>query len=130
MPGCRSNSRCSTEGMGCPVLVVDDDLDIRDAMADALETAGYPVVAADNGEAALARMREQKPCVVVLDLMMPVLDGWQLVERMREDPELKDIPICVLSAMASQPPPGMQCVLGKPVQLLRLLTAVRRYCDC
>lgn len=115
--------------MVCPVLVVDDDLDIREAMADALETAGYGVVAAENGEAALARMREQRPCVVVLDLMMPVCDGWQLVERMREDPELASIPVCVLSAMAQNPPPGMACVLGKPVQLLRLLTAVRQYCD-
>ena len=114
--------------MSCPVLVVDDDLDIRDAMADALETAGYPVVAAQNGEEALARMRSQRPCMVVLDLMMPVLDGWEVMKQMQEDPELASIPVCVLSAMSAQAPKESVCTLGKPVQLLRLLTAVQRYC--
>jgi len=108
---------------------VEDDLDVREAMTEALEIAGYTTVGAENGLRALEVMRSDRPQIVVLDLMMPVVDGWELMRRMQEDHELSTIPVCVLSAVSDQAPPTNVAVLEKPVQLLRLLTTVRRYCD-
>jgi two-component system, chemotaxis family, chemotaxis protein CheY len=113
----------------CQILVVEDDLDVREAMIEALEIAGYDTVGVENGRDALAFMKSKRPKLVVLDLMMPVLDGWEVMRQMRADRELADIPVCVLSAISNQAPPSSVNALEKPVQLLRLLTTVRRYCD-
>jgi CheY-like chemotaxis protein len=115
--------------MTCQVLVVEDDLDIREAMTEALEIAGYATMSAENEQQALEVMKHERPQIVVLDLMMPIVDGWELMRRMQEDDELSTIPVCVLSAVAHRAPPSNVQVLEKPVQLLRLLTTVRRYCD-
>lgn len=112
------------------VLVVDDDRDIREAVADALREVGYSVQEAENGAQALAEMRASPPCLVLLDLMMPVLGGWEVVHAMEQDPKLAAIPVCVLSAMAERAPRAMASVLPKPVSMLRLLSAVERHCGC
>jgi CheY-like chemotaxis protein len=80
------------------ILVVDDDDDFREALAEILTSAGYPAEQAENGEVALRRIGEEAPGVVLLDLKMPVLDGWGVVERMRKDPRTAHIPILILSA--------------------------------
>src|SRR5688500_10739911 len=82
------------------VLVVDDDEDIRETVADVLRDAGYTVRVAADGSEALVEMRDCAPCVVLLDLMMPRIDGWQVVEEMRRDPELAEIPVCIVSLTA------------------------------
>jgi CheY-like chemotaxis protein len=114
-------------GHSC-VLVVDDDQDIREAVADALRESGYTVQEAENGAVALAEMRASPPCLVLLDLMMPVLGGWEVVHAMEQDPKLASIPVCVLSAMADRAPKDCATVLPKPVSMLRLLSAVERHC--
>jgi CheY-like chemotaxis protein len=80
------------------ILVVDDDDDFREALTEVLSEAGYPVQQAANGELALARAAEELPGIVLLDLKMPVLDGWGVMERMRQDSKMSAIPILILSA--------------------------------
>ncbi|CAN5529938.1 hypothetical protein BH24GEM3_BH24GEM3_26550 [soil metagenome] len=82
----------------CEVLVVDDDPDARRIAARVLERAGARVRMAADGESGLAEMRIQRPDVAVLDLMMPVLDGFGVLAAMRADPALRDIPVVVLTA--------------------------------
>ena len=81
---------------GKRVLVVDDDPDIRELLFTALEDEGFEVVPAGNGEEALAIIKTFRPDVIVLDLMMPVMDGWQFAAELRNRDE--DIPIVLLSA--------------------------------
>jgi CheY-like chemotaxis protein len=78
------------------VLVVDDDPDIRDMLVAILKDDGYEAVPAANGHEALAALDNFKADVVVLDLMMPVMDGWTFADRMHEK---WDIPIVVISAV-------------------------------
>jgi signal transduction histidine kinase len=111
------------------VLVVEDDADIRDSLAAVLEDEGLAVSTAQHGAEALRMLRSGPlPSVVLLDLMMPVMNGWELVQRMRDDPRLAAIPVVVTSAAADRPPPEVDCVLPKPIDLARLLEAVRGYC--
>ncbi len=80
------------------ILVVDDDTDFREALCEVLSQAGYPVQQAENGELALARVAEELPGIVLLDLKMPVLDGWGVMERMRNEGNSAAVPILILSA--------------------------------
>ncbi len=80
------------------ILVVDDDDDFREALSEVLTEAGYPVQRAENGEVALHRVKDEQPGIVLLDLKMPVLDGWGVMERMRQDPRTSAIPVLILSA--------------------------------
>ncbi len=80
------------------ILVVDDDADFREALTEVLGEAGYPVQQAENGEVALTRVGEELPGIVLLDLKMPVLDGWGVMERMRNDARSSAVPILILSA--------------------------------
>lgn len=121
--------------MGEPpsILVVDDDPDILDAMVFVLEQAGYRVATAADGAEALARLRGgAAPCLVLLDLMMPVLDGWQLLGELAREPALAAIPVVVLTgagaAARSATSLGARSILEKPVSLDALLATVERYC--
>ena len=85
------------------VLVVDDDPEILALLIDAVEAAGYEVDHAVNGQDALERMSERLPDLILTDIMMPVMDGWQFVERCRQRADCRTIPILVLSAFLEQP---------------------------
>lgn len=110
------------------VLVVEDDDALREAVADAISDAGYDVVQAENGRVALAKMRVESPCLVLLDLMMPVMDGWEVVAEMDGDPSLANVPVCIVTAQDRLPPPRNACLLRKPVTLAALLDTVEKYC--
>jgi DNA-binding response OmpR family regulator len=111
------------------VLVVDDDDALRDIVAEAIADAGFAVDQAENGQVALDKMRAAAPCVVLLDLMMPIKDGWQVVTEMGADPALAGVPICVITAQDRTPPPaGVACLLKKPVTLAELVAAVSTFC--
>jgi CheY-like chemotaxis protein len=101
------------------ILVVDDDFDLREAVADILRDEGFDVVEASNGAEALEQVARRKPDVMVLDLMMPVVDGWQVLRTIRESPEFSALPVVVLSALSA---PGCAEFIQKPVSLDRLLT--------
>jgi two-component system chemotaxis response regulator CheY len=80
------------------VLVVDDDPDIRDFMSDFLADEGYQVKAAGNGRQALDLLASWRPDVILLDLMMPVMDGWAFLAAQQADAELAHLPVIVMSA--------------------------------
>jgi CheY-like chemotaxis protein len=107
------------------VLVVDDDPSIRELLSAALEDDGYEVVPAANGQDALAICARWRPDVIVLDLMMPVMDGWTFAKRLKE---VDDIPIVVLSAANDLERHaknlGAAFVVGKPFDLDQLLPKV------
>ena len=79
-----------------PILVVDDDDSIRQTVAEILSVEGYPVESASNGEEALARVAEKTPGLVLLDMRMPVLDGWGFARELRQR-GIK-LPILVMTA--------------------------------
>lgn len=109
------------------ILIVEDDAGVREGMALLLEGEGYRVEAVGNGADALALMQARLPSVVLLDLMMPVMTGWALFDAMRADARLCAVPVCVVSAVASQAPSGVTAVLEKPVQVPTLLAFLARH---
>ncbi len=117
-----------------PILIVEDDIDVRESLTEALNDFGYATRAVHNGAEALAELRAgAKPVVILLDLMMPIMDGREFRDRQREDPELSGIPVIVLSANAIAPPlaeemRALRC-LQKPVKLADLLSAVADACE-
>jgi CheY-like chemotaxis protein len=116
------------------VLLVEDDPDIRASLEEALEWEGYRVVTAANGRDALARLpRMARPCLILLDLMMPVMNGWEFADALEKNDRLAAIPIVVVTAFADQAGDkkssiGTGEVVRKPVDLDVLLRLVRRYC--
>jgi CheY-like chemotaxis protein len=113
------------------VLIVDDDARIRALMARLLETSGYAAAEAGDGKEALAQMRLERPCVILLDLQMPIMDGWEFRRQQLADPQLADVPvICVTGFYDSSDlfrSAGVRC-FTKPVQLSALLGAIREVC--
>jgi CheY-like chemotaxis protein len=116
---------------GCFVLVVEDDEDIRDVLATVLHESGYSVIIAKNGEEALQRLRTGtcRPCVILLDLWMPVMDGWQFREEQRKDSSLAGIPVVALSGDREAQAFDTAAYLSKPVQFNQLVSTVERFCE-
>ncbi|WP_309889684.1 response regulator [Archangium sp.] len=118
-----------------PLLVVDDDTDLREALEEVLRDAGYTVLAAGNGREALEVLARARPLpgLVLLDMMMPVLDGLGFSQEMRTVPEWKDIPVVVFSAsagnaaVASQV--GARAYLRKPVDVEVLLETIGQHVE-
>jgi CheY-like chemotaxis protein len=115
------------------VLVVDDDADICEALSMTLEICGYNVTTARDGAAALARLRGgMRPCLIILDLMMPQMNGFQFREEQLRDPALRDIPVVILSgdgrAEAKAATLGL-VGMRKPVDLEVLIEVVGRSCS-
>ncbi|MBI3181248.1 MAG: response regulator [Myxococcales bacterium] len=112
------------------ILIVEDHEDSREMLADLLGCHGYAVVTAENGLAALEALRGGlRPSLVLLDLTMPVMDGWQLFGEIRRHGELSAVPVVVLTAMGTSAlPEGCQGYLRKPVELDELMVLVRRHC--
>ena len=120
------------EGRECTgILVVDDDPDIRDSLREVLEDEGYAVNCVSNGREALdyLKSKQPRPCVILLDLMMPVMDGWQFRREQKQDPEIADIPLVVITATGKRPVliDAAELVM-KPLDLNRLFEAIERYC--
>jgi CheY-like chemotaxis protein len=115
---------------GHDILVVEDDDAVRDTVVDVLEDAGRAVRVARDGREALDVLRKgAPPCLVLLDLMMPGMNGWDFARIAAQDPELAVIPICVVTAAPpSRPAPAQAvAVLRKPIDLRQLLEVVRRH---
>jgi CheY-like chemotaxis protein len=112
--------------MSVHVLVVDDDDDVREILQLALEAEGFEVVTAADGRQALQCLeRLPPPRVMVLDLLMPVLNGWQTIEALRAQGRLRDVPIIICTSAPDKAPPGFP-VLAKPVELNQLVQALER----
>src|SRR6266566_861059 len=110
------------------VLVVDDDPTLRRVIELVLDARGYVVDQAPNGKAALERMTELPPDVVVADLRMPLMDGYELLERMRAQPPLEAIPVILLTGNleAARAALGANAVLTKPFEPADLCSAIER----
>jgi CheY-like chemotaxis protein len=116
--------------LGHPVLVVEDDPDIREGVQMVLEEEGFLVITAANGAEAEQELRKLcDPCVVLLDLMMPVMNGWELLDHLARDGSLRrGLHVIVVSASPSQLPSGPVACMRKPVHADQLIETVRRYC--
>jgi CheY-like chemotaxis protein len=111
------------------ILLVEDDLDIRDVVQEVLEEQGHDVVPARTGRQALeflALDSHSPPDLVILDLMMPIMTGWQVLETIRRTPQLADIPVVVVTAATQDRPLGAQAFLRKPFDISDLLETIRR----
>jgi CheY-like chemotaxis protein len=113
-----------------PVLVVDDDPDIRETLRFVLEDAGYPVYSAENGREALEILDRTRPepGLVLLDLMMPVMSGDEMLRVLRAGHPLAHIPVTIVTASGAPMPPLASGLLEKPVDLDVLLRIVESSC--
>jgi len=113
------------------VLVVEDDNDLRESICAVLTDAGYTSWAAENGEVALERARAERPSVILLDLMMPIMNGWEFRSEQLRDPELSSIPVIIMTAdgRAREKAKALHAdYLRKPITLDALLDMVDNYC--
>ena len=117
------------------VLLAEDDLEIRDILQDLLEAEGYDVVPASHGRQALEFLQgargdsDKLPDLVVLDLMMPLVDGHQVLDTMKSDPLLANIPVVVLSAVARERPVGAAAFLRKPIPLQKFFDTIKGFVE-
>jgi CheY-like chemotaxis protein len=112
------------------VLVVDDDRSIRETILSILASDGRKAIGAANGKEALEVLRRiPKPGLILLDLMMPVMSGWELLERLRSDERTADVPVVVVSAVGKRNERGASRVIQKPVQAGTLLNLVAEFCE-
>ena len=111
------------------ILVVDDDAEVRGAVTDLLESHGYVVVPASNGQEALdeLKMQELRPALILLDLMMPIMDGQAFCAEQQADPDLRDIPVVVFSAFDADVSSKKLPRIDKPVMADKLLDSVDRW---
>jgi CheY-like chemotaxis protein len=113
------------------VLIVEDDDDSREMLELLLASNEYETMSARNGQEALAQMRQRRPCLVLLDLQMPVMTGWEFRERQLEDPELADVPVVCVTAFFNpgevEQQLGLRC-LPKAGQFTAVMNEVKSLC--
>ncbi len=113
------------------ILIVEDDTDIRDTLQHLLEANGYRAAPASNGQVALDLIESiGRPCLILLDLMMPVMDGWAFLTALDQSDTLVDVPIVIVSAYTDKAASleRAQQVLKKPVDIHALMEVVRQHC--
>lgn len=111
------------------ILVADDEPAIVEVIASTLEDEGHRVTTARDGQDALQLLREHQPCLAILDLMMPRLNGWQLRQAMLDDPELADIPVAVVTAFSGDIGDlHADAVLRKPFELAAIVDLAEHHC--
>jgi CheY-like chemotaxis protein len=111
------------------ILIVEDDIGLLDALSDLLEIAGYPIWRAQNGREALDFLRTPpRPAIILLDLNMPVMNGWQFLAQKRNDPALVKVPVLAMSGASMERPQGAAGFLRKPISAPALLKVIEDYC--
>ncbi len=123
----------ATDPIGPFILVAEDSTEQRELYAAVLESAGYRVIQAADGAAAVASARASRPGLILMDVTMPRTSGWNAVRILKEDPATRDIPIIVVTGLSStwdrdaSIAAGSDEYLAKPVPPLRLLEEVRKF---
>jgi CheY-like chemotaxis protein len=110
------------------ILVVEDDVSALDALTDLLESGGYTVQKAQNGQEALIQAKDEPPGMILLDLSMPVMDGWEFMRQQRLEPAIAEIPVVVITALISAVPAGAKALVTKPINVDRLMSLIEKYC--
>lgn len=112
------------------ILIVEDEPDIREVLRQVLEMEGYEPRTASNGREAMESLQsESPPCLILLDLMMPVMNGWEFLEEYRKKSGLAAVPVVVVSAVADRgKAPRADGFIRKPVELESLLATIKQYC--
>lgn len=113
------------------ILIVDDDQPIRNLVRQIVQRLGYPSRDAANGEEAIAQLENQLPDLLVLDLMMPKVSGWEVLEWLQERDHLPSLPVVVLTAVGSSKMKGLddfdiQAVIAKPFEVSELMNELRQ----
>jgi len=117
------------------ILAVDDEKHIVRLVQVNLERAGYEVVTANDGKEALQKVQDESPDLLVLDVMMPYMDGFEVLQNLRRNPSTRDIPVIMLTAKAQDADvfkgwqSGVDCYLTKPFNPMELLSFVKRIFD-
>lgn len=117
------------------ILLADDDMELTRVLRKGLEREGYEVIVAYDGREALSVIREKRPDLVVLDVMMPVMNGWEVCKEVRADADLKNTSIIMLTGIGpnlnemTSPLYGADDYLDKPVDLTDLQERVRALLD-
>ena len=113
------------------ILLVDDDVDLVKVMSGALESKAYEVIVAYNGREGLEKARQEKPDLVVLDILMPVADGFTFADEFRKDPSLAKIPVLALTSFSEslgQPFPfEVSEYIVKPIKPRDLVAKVEEF---
>jgi two-component system response regulator PrrA len=112
--------------MASVILLVEDDVDVREMLEFAFRSSGFTVVAASDGATALAAIEKQRPCLVILDLIMPRMSGWQMMAELKA--RNADVPVCVISALETKVPEGAVASFMKPFDVKELVAVAARYC--
>lgn len=110
------------------ILLVEDDEDVREMLELTFRSHGYIVDAQPNGAAALATLERKRPCLMILDLVMPMMTGWEVIAQMKQR-NLADIPVCVISALGGSVPPEAVASFCKPFDVKELVAVAARYCS-
>jgi CheY-like chemotaxis protein len=114
------------------ILVVEDDRDLREILGDALRLEGYDVVCVEHGEAALRHLETgARPCMILLDLMMPVMDGWAFRQEILKDQALALIPVVLMTAAGADRAQSIPSnrILHKPLEMGSVIDAVQEHCQ-
>lgn len=111
------------------VLVVDDEVDILATLTEVVEMAGCSVMIATNGAEALKIMTTRLPCLMILDLLMPVMNGNELLDIMKKEPALAKVPVLISTSVPARAPAGMP-VAAKPIDINFVWDWMRRTCRC
>jgi CheY-like chemotaxis protein len=127
------NAEVVAEASRGSVMFVDDDHDLRVLVRALLESYGYEVLTATNGRDAIELLMRQEnaPDLVLVDLDMPIMDGWDFLRRLRSDTIFASVPVIVQTAADDPPPAGVApsvTIVRKPVDIAALLEIVRRHC--
>jgi CheY-like chemotaxis protein len=109
------------------ILVVEDEAESRESLRELLQMEGYDVETASNGKEALEKLDALEPCIVLLDLFMPVMDGWAVLDQLRADGRLARLKVFVTTSAASNTPTDVP-VFVKPLDFEKLLHALDTFC--
>jgi chemosensory pili system protein ChpA (sensor histidine kinase/response regulator) len=130
----RERAESSSEGEAasrCLVAIIEDDSEFRNMLRELLEEERYRVVAVSNGAEALERLKgDAIPNVILLDVSMPVMDGFDFLRFRNEDPELAAVPVVLVTNAKphERPTVGVNDVVRKPIDIDEILFAIKRYC--
>jgi CheY-like chemotaxis protein len=111
------------------VLIVDDEEEARESLRDVVELVGCSALLAGSAQEALALLAKRRPCLMVVDLMMPGMTGAQLLEAMSREPALRTVPVVISTSAPERAPRGVP-LLAKPIDIDALCGMMRRLCPC